>query len=210
MRDLYIVGCGGFGREVADVVDAVNARTPEWNLVGFADDAPSAADRARVADLGLEVVGGVDDLLRRAPAHAVIGIGNGRVRETIDRRLVAAGWEAPALVHPSASTGAAVTIGGGTIVCAGVRLTTNIKIGRHVHLNLNSTVGHDCEVGDYVSVNPLVAVSGNVVIGVRAMLGTHAAVLQNISIGADAVVGGGALVVKDVPESVVVKGVPAR
>lgn len=210
MKDLFIVGCGGFGREVVDIVDDINARGPIWDLAGFVDDAPSAVDTARVAELGLQIIGGVEDLLRRRPGHVVIGIGNGRVRQVIDRRLVAAGWSAATLVHSSVTLGRNVTYGDGTIMCSGVCLTTNIRLGRQVHLNLNTTVGHDSVLDDYVSVNPLVAISGNVHIGQRAMLGTHSAILQNLSVGADAVVGGGALVTKNVPTSIVVKGVPAR
>ena len=33
---IVIVGCGGFGREVHDIVDALGA---EWDLVGYVDDA---------------------------------------------------------------------------------------------------------------------------------------------------------------------------
>lgn len=210
MKDLYIVGVGGFGREVADVVDAVNAVAPTWNLVGFVDDDPSDLDRERAETLGVPVVGGIDDLLALKPAWAVIGIGSGSARRVIDGRLTAAGWRAPVLVHPSVTTGAAVTLKPGTILCAGVRLTTNISLGRHVHVNLGSTIGHDSTLDDYVSVNPLVAISGNVTVGAAAMVGTHAAILQDLTIGAGAVVGGSALVVKDVPESIIVKGVPAR
>ena len=210
MKDLYIVGCGGFGREVVDIVDDVNARDPQWDLAGFIDDNPSAIDAARAADLGLQIIGSVEEQLRRRPAHAVIGIGDGRVREMIDRILLAAGWGAATLVHSSATLGRNVTYGDGTIICSGVCLTTNIQLGRQVHINLNTTVGHDSVLEDYASVNPLVAISGNVHIGRRAMLGTHSAVLQNLSVGADAVVGGSALVTKDVPQSTTVKGVPAK
>lgn len=210
MRGLYIVGCGGFGREVVDVVDAINAETPTWDILGLVDDRPSTADQERAAALGLTLVNGVDHLLEQTPGNAVIGIGSGSVRRAIDRRLSGAGWQAPVLVHPTVTMGREVHLGAGTILCAGVRLTTNIRIGRHVHVNLNSTIGHDCEIRDYVSVNPLVAVSGNVVLGEGVSLGTHSAILQNLEIGSDSTVGAGALVVKDVPSGIVVKGVPAR
>ena len=89
-------------------------------------------------------------------------------------------------------------------------MTTNVTLGRHVHINLNSTVGHDCVLADYVTVNPLVAVSGSVTVGADSMLGTHSSVLQGLTIGAAAVVGAGACVVQDVAPSTTVKGVPAR
>ena len=38
MKDLYIIGAGGFGREVAWLVERINCVNPTWNLVGFIDD----------------------------------------------------------------------------------------------------------------------------------------------------------------------------
>ena len=79
-----------------------------------------------------------------------------------------------------------------------------------MHLNLNAIVGHDVTLHDYVSVNPLVAISGWVEAHEGVMFGTHSAILQNLSVGAGSVVGAGSCVVKNVPEGVVVKGVPAK
>jgi acetyltransferase-like isoleucine patch superfamily enzyme len=79
-----------------------------------------------------------------------------------------------------------------------------------VHVNLNSTIGHDTTLMDYATVNPLVAISGNVTVGTGSMLGTHSAILQNLMVGSEATIGAGALVVKNVADGTVVKGVPAR
>lgn len=38
MKDLYIIGAGGFGREVAWLVERINQINPTWNLKGFIDD----------------------------------------------------------------------------------------------------------------------------------------------------------------------------
>lgn len=207
---IVIVGCGGFGREVHDVIDAINAEKPTWHLIGYVDDSPTEENRSLVERRGSRVLGGVADLATMDPAHAVIGIGSGAVRHSIDDRLKAMGWASATLIHPAATCGAEVSIGDGSVVCAGARLTTNIRLGRHVHININSTVGHDSILHDYVTVNPLVAISGGVQVGSETMLGTHSAVLQNLSIGARAIVGAASCVVKPVPDHTTVKGVPAR
>lgn len=207
---IVIVGCGGFGREVLDVVDAINAVKPTWIVEGCVDDSPNADNLALLDTRGVAYLGTIDARLATVPRHYVIGIGNGQVRRRLDARFSAAGWQAATLIHPTATIGFGVAVGAGSIVCAGARLTTNITLGRHTHINLNSTVGHDCRLGDYVTLNPLVAVSGWVEIGAETMIGTHAAILQNTTVGERSVVGGASLVTKPVPSDVVVKGVPAR
>lgn len=211
MRDIVIIGCGGFGREVHDIIDALNAQAPRYNLLGYADDSASEQNTALVERRGSRVLGSLDTVLAQYDAaEFAIGIGNPQVRKELDTKLVEAGWRAATLVHPSATFGGDVRIGEGSIVCAGVRVTTDVTLGRSVHLNLNATVGHDVTLHDYVSVNPLVAISGWVEAHEGVMFGTHSAILQNLSVGAGSVVGAGSCVVKNVPEGVVVKGVPAK
>lgn len=211
VEPLVIVGCGGFGREVHDVVDAVNAVRRRWKLVGYVDDAPSETNADLVRHRGAAVLGGLA-WFDSAPAGTryVIGIGTGSVRRLVDERLSTTGFEPATLVHPAATTGADVHLGPGTVVCAGVRLTTNIDTGRHVHVNINSTVGHDARIGAYATINPLVAISGGVAIGTEVMMGTHSAILQGLTIGDRSIAGAGSCVVKDVPPDTTVKGVPAR
>ena len=77
---LFVVGAGGFGREVATVLRALGeSMRPE----GFVDDDPSQRDVARVRALGLEVVETVHGLAaRREPFAAVIAGGLNPEEET--------------------------------------------------------------------------------------------------------------------------------
>ncbi|WP_457190819.1 acetyltransferase [Nocardioides sp. P5_E3] len=210
---LVIVGAGGFGRESADVVDAINHAEPKprWNLVGFVDDAISKDNAARLSARGIPHVGTLDELVEGhdRPAY-VVGIGAPAVRQVIADRLDRAGFVAATLIHPAATIGSEVGVGAGTIVCAGARVTTSIAIGHHVHLNPNVTVGHDTVLGDFVSMNPASSVSGDCVIGDGVLIGVGAVVVNQLLVGRGAVVGAGACVVRDVEEGMTVKGVPAR
>jgi acyl-[acyl carrier protein]--UDP-N-acetylglucosamine O-acyltransferase len=67
-------------------------------------------------------------------------------------------------------------------VC-GVRITTNIAIGQHVHINLNATVGHDTSIGDFVSLNPLASISGDCVIEDDVLVGVGGIVLNGLRLG---------------------------
>jgi sugar O-acyltransferase (sialic acid O-acetyltransferase NeuD family) len=204
---LVIIGAGGFAREVLDVVEAINRERPTWDVVGFVDDGDPDEDLLEAR--GHQLLGGSDHL-ERLDAAFVIGIGDPATRRRLDERASSAGLLPATVVHPQATMASLVDLGPGSVVTAGVRMTTNISTGRHVHLNLNTTVGHDCVLGDYVTVNPGVNISGSCVIGDGVMLGTGAAVIQGLTIGAGATVGAGAVAVKDVPPGVTAVGIPAR
>ncbi len=124
---------------------------------------------------------------------SVIGIGNPYVKEIIDKEFSVAVWK-----H------------NGLILCPGAQITVNIEFGRHVHVNLNATIGHDCVIGDYCTIAPGANISGNVTIGKRCYIGTGAAIIEKITICDDVVIGAGAVVIRDITEPGTYVGNPAK
>ena len=202
-----VVGAGGFAREVLDVIEAINSLDDQWAILGLVADPPPGAEHAQRCRHAY--LGGVD-VLTDLDCQVVIGIGNGTVRRRLDEQITAMGREAATFVHPSVTMGAKVELGSGTVLCAGVRITTNVTLGRHCHINLNSTVGHDARLGDYVTVNPLVAVSGNASLGTETTVGTGAAILEGRRTGERCTVGAGAVLTKDCGDDQTLVGIPAR
>lgn len=210
---LVIVGAGGFGREVLDVVEALNraAETVVFEILGVVDSNPSADNLRRLSARSVRYLGTQSAWSETGSrAQYLIGVGNPAARQEIDDAFTASGLTAATAVHPAATTGSSFTFGQGSIVCGGVQVSTNVTLGRHVHLNPNSTIGHDTVLDDFVSINPSTTISGNVRVGTRSLVGAGAVVLQGLCVGADTVVGASACVTRDVGDRLVVKGVPAR
>lgn len=114
-------------------------------------------------------------------------------------------------IHQSVQIlGKDVNIGEGSIICVGSVLTTNIKLGKHSQLNLHTTIGHDCIIGDYFTTAPGVKISGNCIIGERVYFGTNSSVREKINITNDVTVGLNSGVVKHIDEPGVYVGLPSK
>jgi sugar O-acyltransferase (sialic acid O-acetyltransferase NeuD family) len=210
--DLVIVGAGGMGRCVADLVDAINrghADDEPIRLVGVVDD--GHPDPGLWRDRGIDLLGPVAALASMDPAvEFVLAIASPRAKQGLDQLLRQGGRRSPVLVHPNVHRGFDVQLGPGSVVCSHVSMENHIRVGRHVHINQNSAVGHDAVISDHVTLSPLSAVSGAVLLEEAAFVGTGASITQGLTIGRGATVGAGAAVIRDVAPRSTVVGVPAR
>lgn len=203
---LLILGAGGHARAVV----ALARRTGDWEIAGLLDQQPPATPET--ID-GIALLGGLDEaarLLAGGVRHAVLAVGNNRARAELHARMAALGFAFPALRHPTAIVEDNVTLGDGSLVCAGAILGAQVAIGRGVIVNTGAILDHETQVGDHAHIAPGCRVAGRVRIGPGALLGIGSSVREKISIGAHALVGAGSVVVADIPPGVVAFGVPAR
>jgi sugar O-acyltransferase (sialic acid O-acetyltransferase NeuD family) len=207
LKDIAIVGAGGFGKETLVMINQINAINLQWQVTGFYDDGVAAGGIVA----GLPVLGNLDALKRIDQELAVVvAVGDPKVKRSLVERIQQSNLYFPTLIHPVATIGENIKAGAGCIITAGCRLTIDIALGDFVLLNLNTTVGHDVHIGSFTSVMPGVHLSGYVQVGEEVLIGTGASVLQNVTIGNRSVVGAGAVVNKNVEPSRTVAGVPAR
>jgi sugar O-acyltransferase (sialic acid O-acetyltransferase NeuD family) len=210
VRDLLLIGAGGFSREAVEAIRAINAVRPAWNLLGFLDDDP-ARDGAVIG--GTRVLGPTG-LVHEHPAAAVV-ICTGRPDNYVSRKLIAErlGLDEEryaTLIHPTATVGSTCNVGSGSVLLAHVDLTADVVVGRHVTVMPQVVLTHDVLVDDFVTIGSGVRIGGGAHIAEGAYLGAGASVREGLRIGERAMVGMAAVVTRDVPSERLWYGAPAR
>jgi len=207
-----LFGAGGFGREVAWLLrETAQVRGETADLVFVTPDLPLAG----VHPGGVPAISETDFAQAHRDRPALVTLGDPTARRKVAETAAGLGARFATAIHPGVRHSDSVTLGEGTILCAGTILTVDITLGCHVHVNLDCTIGHDCRLSDFATLAPGVHVSGAVEIGADDYIGTGAVILngdndRHLSIGAGAVVGAGACVTRDVPPGTTVVGIPAK
>ena len=207
MKDLYIVGAGGFGRELLAWLRQHPDCGRLWQPVGFVDDNPRALDGFGV---GLPVVDAPETVVADSDSLFVCALGRPAVKRRIIGAMRGRGAVFLTFVHPSAVVGERVRIGDGTVLCPCVVLTSDIEVGEFVLFNCGASAGHDASVGAYASVSGHVDLTSRTRIGENVFVGSHAVVIPGVKVGEGAVLGAGAVVVSTVKPGLTVFGNPAR
>ena len=208
MKDIVIIGAGGFGREVKTIIDTLNKNHKVYNFLGYYDD---GIEKGKIIN-GFPVLGTLEELNRlKTNLSVVLGIGDPIVKSKIVASLSNNLLNFPTLIHPSVLiSDDEVTIGHGCVICAGTIITCNIKIGNFVTLNLMCTVGHDTTINDFSAFMPSVNISGEVLIDEKVYVGTGAKIINQLTIGKNTIVGAGAVVSRSLPENCTAVGIPAK
>lgn len=208
MKRLVIYGTGGNGRGMLEVAEAINDIAPTWDIVGFLNDDPAVIG-STVCDY--PIVGGYEWLLQHKDVWLVLGIGN-----TADRYKVAASLEQDGvsnfatLIHPSAVLARRFAYGVGCVIFGNVTVDVDTRIGDHVQLGRNSSLGHDISVGSFVNLSPAATMTGFCVVGDGCDIGANATVIPRVGIDEWSIIGAGSVVTKPIPANVTAVGTPAK
>lgn len=209
VRDLLVVGAGGFARETVEAVRAVNAVRPTWRLLGLLDDR-TALHGSEVG--GVPVIGAIE--LVHVHASALIVLTTGRPDNYVSRPLIAARLGLPdhryaTIVHPTATVGVTCSVGAGSVLLAHVDLTADVAVGRHVAVMPQVVLPHDVRVDDFATLASGVRLGGACHIAEGAYIGAGACLRENVTVGARALVGMASLLTRNVPSERLWMGSPA-
>jgi len=205
---LFIVGAGGFGREVLSYARDVARLSNAFRIAGFLDDNPHALQGHSV---GAAVVGDLASLAPGQDDRFVLAVGDPRVRRTLALALTARGVRDEAfvsIVHPTAYV--AGELAPGCVMAPFSFLGPGAALGRHTVLNTHASAGHDAQLGEWAVLSPYAVVNGHVVLEEGVFLGTHATVVPGKRVGAWSKLGAGAVALHDISPGVLAVGNPAK
>lgn len=209
MKKIAILGTGGFARELATLIQDINAVSPMYDFIGFVDGSLAKGTLVN----GYPVIGNDDEINNVSEELGlVLAFGDPKLKKKVKDKFTNPFLSFPTLIHPSVIIGDKkfVEIGEGCIICAGCILTTNITIKDFVTLNLQCTVGHDTVINEYAAFMPTCNISGEVNIAEGVYCGTGVKIINLTSVGKYTIVGAGAVVAKTLPANCTAVGVPAK
>ena len=223
MRDLEsfqsstiaLIGAGGFGKEIVSYLKSEQVTRDGTLLPRNLDHifVESNPIRSSIGEIPLISI----DKFRNLPGNNFysITIANPQVREKISQDLGLSNCASVTIKSNQSIVSDDVLIGEGAILTHFTLISSNVKIGKHFHLNIYSYVAHDCVIGNYVTFSPGVKCNGHVHIEDNVFIGSGAIIKPGTAdkprvIGKGAVIGMGAVVTKDVHPYSTVIGNPAR
>jgi len=199
---INIFGSSGFAKEVYCICKRL-----KYNIEAFVDENNEKEPRFLC---GIPLI---NENECNYDLPAIIAVGNPKIKEKIRNKLININDKTNfiTLIDPSANLlSDTIKIGTGCIICAGVIITCDVTLGNFVHVNLNSTIGHDSNIGDFTTMAPLVGISGRTKIGKRVYFGTTASCHEEIEITDDVIIGMGTTVIKNIKEKGTYIGVPEK
>jgi UDP-N-acetylbacillosamine N-acetyltransferase len=206
-KRLVLWGSSGHARVVADIVRSRG----DYELAGLLDDRRPELRGQSVA--GMVILGGREELAglkQRGVSHLLVAIGDCGTRHALAELALAHGFELATAIHASAVVASSASLAEGSVVAAAGVINPDASVGRNCIINTSASVDHDCVIGDAVHVGPGVHLGGGTHVGQGSWIGIGATILDHLSIGAGVMVGAGSVITRDVPDGVVIYGVPGR
>lgn len=210
MKDIAIYGAGGFGREIACMINRINEHAPTWNLIGFFDDNPDL--KGKMISHYAPCLGGMEELNKyREQLALTIPIGNPSVVKKIYLKIANDNIYFPNLVMTDVSIVDKETfkIGKGNIIQSDCIISCDVEIGDFNVLNGGVVFGHDDKIGSFNTFMPAVRISGEVEIGDECFFGVGSIVLQQIKMKDQVKLGAGSVLMRKPKSGNLYIGVPA-
>ncbi len=130
----------------------------------------------------------------------------------LDKKDIQARIEPGAIIRDQVTIGKNAVIMMGAVINIGAVIGDGTMIDMGAILGGRATVGNNCHIGAGTVLAGVIepASATPVIIEDNVMIGANAVVIEGVHVGKNAVIAAGSVVLDDVPDNMVVAGVPAR
>jgi sugar O-acyltransferase (sialic acid O-acetyltransferase NeuD family) len=205
---LRVVAVYGASRGGITLVDAIRAMGG-YEVAAFIDDTP---DLIGSSVFFLPVWNGneLEELTGRGIGALASHIAVREFRLKMRDRALAAGLTLLNVIHPRAFVSPSVQMGVGNVIKAGAIIDTEVQMGDCCIIDNGVIVPHHNLIHDACHLAPGVAMGGGCSLGERTLVGVGSKISSGIKVGRNVIVRPGSVVVKDVPDDVLIGGDPAK
>lgn len=208
MKDIIIYGSGGMAREVVELIEDINNIKPCWTIKGYIDD--DAEKKGEIIH-GYSILGTCEVLCKLSrPVSVIIAVGDPTAKKKIYQKIENPAVMFPILIHPSARVSKSAVIGEGSIIGIDCIISANVRLGRHVFLNMRTVVGHDAVINDFCSCLVNCVIAGGVQMLECSLLGSGSIIMEKTTVGSGARISMGSIVSFDVEDNHVVMTRPSK
>lgn len=204
---LGIYGAGGLGREVYELAKIINQSDSRWEEIVFIDDSESVS---KLRDIPIYKFTEFSQNFKTKDLEVCVAVGEPAIREKLYEKLLGNQISLATVIHPEVSIPESTTIGPGTIICKFVSITCDIEIGSNVYIHPMACIGHDAKIGNNSVISSFVDVAGDCDVGNKTFLAMNVILKQGIRVGNSTIVGISSVVYRDLPDSIIAMGNPAR
>lgn len=207
MKNLIIVGAGGFGRDLYYIIMDSIGYNIDFKILGYIDD-------------NLDVMkgfSGYPKLLGKISDHEILedqiyicSIGNIGLKHFIIESLISKGAFFINIIHSTARIAKSSYLGKGVIIGPLVSIGANSEIGDHCILQTGVIIGHDAIIGDYSRIDNYSILVAGVILQKFCTIHSNSVINSKVLINEKATVGACSFVIKNVQSGTTVFGNPAK
>jgi sugar O-acyltransferase (sialic acid O-acetyltransferase NeuD family) len=139
-----------------------------------------------------------------------IGGEHGKIRLNLHYYLKSKGLKPSSLIHKYSNLSDSVELSEGSQILMGATICSRVRVGVSCIINTNSSIDHECQLGDGVHIGPGATLAGNIIVGNYSFIGAGSVILPNLVIGSNCIIGAGSVVTKNIPDNYICLGNPAR
>lgn len=207
MKNLYIIGARGCGRETYNLYLDCKSSIPDIECVGFLDD---NKDILRDFEDYPPIISSVEAYQPQENDVFICALGAPQWIQHYTSIIEKKGGQFISLISPYAHIGRNTQIGYGCIISEWSCISCDVTIGNHSYIGVFSDLGHDAKVGNYCHIGAYTFMGGEAVAEDGVTCHPRVNILPHKKVGKNSIVGASSVVIKNVPSNTTVFGIPAK